>query len=300
MAIEWITAGKIALAAGQAFMAHLQGRKDDAERERDRDLILAAIQRLHDEVLDRLNELEVNQLRGELEGFQLTYASYDPDPDDPVEEGRLVTLIDDSARVLGRVGAHLDTVGGNPDLALEAWAVYVPLLYLRAQAMTERQVTYGADETTDALLSFDMALPRLAGLLTYLRGRSDSEFGPVVCKPVPDSQDTRVCWYWWGNEQFICGSTRDPRGVEKCQNSRATNMDNAYRAFPGVREITAAAEQLQDARDALDTIRALDLLTHHGIDVDVVIVHGRFARSRPEPDATVKAAVPARPVDWFS
>ena len=54
MPIDWVVAGKVALAAGQAFMAHLQGRKDDAERERDRDLILAAIKRMHDEVLDRL------------------------------------------------------------------------------------------------------------------------------------------------------------------------------------------------------------------------------------------------------
>jgi flavin-binding protein dodecin len=301
MAIEWVTAGKIALAAGQAFMAHLQGRKDDDERERDRDLLLAAIKRAQDEILNRLNLLEVNQLRGELEGFQLIYASYDPDPNDPVEESRLVTLIDDSARVLGRLGAHLDTVGSNPDLALEAWAIYVPLLYLRAQAMTERGVTYGAEETTDALVSFDMALPRLAGLLSYLRGQSDSQFGPVVCKPIPDSQDSRVCWYWWGNEQFICGSTRDPKGVEKCQKSRATNMDAAYRAFEGVREITAAADQLQEARDVLDTISALDLLTHRGVDVgDVIIVRGRLVRSLPRADASATAADSAPSQEWFS
>jgi hypothetical protein len=81
-------------------MAHLQGRTDDAERERDRDrdLILAAIKRAQDEILNRLNLLEVNQLQGELKGFQLIYASYDPDPNDAAEEDRLVTLIDDSAR----------------------------------------------------------------------------------------------------------------------------------------------------------------------------------------------------------
>lgn len=307
MPIDWVTAGKIALAAGQAFMAHLQGRKDDAERERDRDLILAAIKQLRDEILGRLNELEVNQLKGELEGFRLIYASYDADPEDPVEEGRLVSLIDDAARVLGRMGSHLDTLPGNPELALQAWAIYVPLLYLRAQAMTERQVTYGADETKEALLSFDMALSRLAGLLSYLRGQSDRQFGPVVCKPIPDSEDSRVCWYFWrhgaqAGEQFICGSTRDPKGVEKCQKSRATNMDRAYRGFDGVREITAAAEQLQDARDALDTISALDALTRKGVDIgDLVIVRGRLARSSPA-DAVraAGAAGAAPPRDWFS
>ena len=123
MSLDWITAGKVALAAGQAFLAHLQARTDDAERERDRALILAAIKQAQTEILNRLNLLEVNQLRGELEGFHLIYDSYDPDPNDPAEENRLVSLIDDSARVLGRLGAHLDTVGDNPALALEAWAI---------------------------------------------------------------------------------------------------------------------------------------------------------------------------------
>jgi hypothetical protein len=307
MPIDWVVAGKVALAAGQAFMAHLQGRKNDAERERDRELILAAIKRMHDEVLDRLNVLETNQLKGELEGFRLIYASYDADPDDPVEEGRLVSLIDDSARVLGRIGAHLDTVPGNPELALETWAVYVPLLYLRAQAMTERQATFGADETREAMLSFDMAIPRLGGLLAWLRQQSDSQFGPVVCKPMPDSDDSKVCWYWWRHgpnvaEQFICGSTRDPRGVEKCQQSRARNMEATYRAFDGVAEITAAAEQLQDARDALDTIRTVDALTHKGIAVgDLNIVHGQFARTTSKGgSAALKAAGAPPSADFFS
>ena len=301
MAIEWITAGKIALAAGQAFMAHLQARQDDAERERDRELILAAVNQAREEILGRLNLLEVDQLRGELEGFRDIYASYDADSNDPVEESRLVGLIDDSARVLGRLGAHLDSVGSNPALALEAWAIYVPLLYLRAQAMTEREVTYGAEEAADALVSFDMALARLHGLLAHLRRQSDSQFGPVVCRPIPDSQDSRVCWYRWGVEQFICGSTRDPRGVAKCQESRARNMDLAYQATDGVREITAAADQQQTARDTLDTISALDVLTDRGIDVgELVILRGGLARRRPELDATGRAPDAQSSVDWFS
>jgi hypothetical protein len=303
MAIDWALAGKIAMAAAQAFMSLLQSRKDDEERERDRELIIAAIEQTRDQILDRLNLLEVDQLRGELEGFQLIYASYDPDPNDPVEEGRLVSLINDSARVLGRIGAHLDALPSNPDLALEAWAVYVPLLFLRAQAMAERETTYGAQEAKDALLSFDMALPRLAGLLAYLRAQSDSRFGPIVCKPVPDSEDRHVCWYWWRHspdvaEQYICGSTRDPRGVEKCQKSRTTNMENAYQEFPGVAEITAASNQVQDAREALDALNALDLLKQRGINVgEVMILNNRVARaSRPSPELAMAVSEP----DWFS
>ena len=282
MAIEWVTAGKVAAAAAQAFWSYLQGRKDAAERDRNRDLMIQAINQARDDILDRMNAIERAILSGELEGFQVIYASYNPDPNDPLEEERLVNIADDSARVLGRLGSHLDNVPSNPDLAFDVWAIYVPLLYLRAQALAERQAVYGADQATEAILSFDLAIPRLNGLLSRLRARSDAGFGPIVCKPMPDSQDARVCWYRWihGNvsEQFICGSTRDPRGIEKCKASRASNMDTAYRNTPGVRQITAAVEQLQISRDALETIDTLDILGTHGVLVgELKVVNGHFA-----------------------
>jgi hypothetical protein len=304
MAFDWIAAGKVTLAAGEAFLSYLQDRKEDTERARDREMILAAINKMHEEVLDMLVELEVNELKGELEGFQLTYASYDPDPNDPIEESRLTQLIDDSARVLGRLGANLDTVSSNPKLALETWAVYVPLLYLRAQAMAERQTTFGKQETSEALLSFEMALPRLQGLLSYLRRESDSRFGGIVCKRVPDSQDRQVCWYYFAHKQYICGSLRDPKGLDKCQRARARHMDSAYRGYRGVREITAAADQLEHARDALETITIIDSLTKQGVPVgDLTFVNGRLERTAPKRSKVFavgavdgSASVP----DWFA
>lgn len=295
MAFDWITAGQIAFSAGSAFLNYLQVGRDDREREHDRALILAAIRSIREDILDTLNLLAVNEFRGDLEGFQSTYEAYDPDPNDPIEENRLVRLIDDSARVLGRLGANLDTVGSNPDLALEAWTVYVPLLYLRAQAMTERQVTYGTSEVRDALPSFDMALSRLAGLLAYLRTQSDKEFGPVVCKPHPDSQDTRVCWFRWGTEQYICGSTRGPGGVQKCQDSRRSIMESSYQRFPGVKQITESREQVQLVRDAVDTRSALDRLTQAGVLVGPIIFEGgHFRRVAPESGPIAAGD------DWFT
>ena len=107
MAIPWIAVGQAAYSAWQAYKSYLNRGQDAAERERDRDMILAAIRNVADQILDRLDLLEINQLKGELEGFQLIYESYDPEPGDSVEEGRLVSLIDDSARALGRLGADL-------------------------------------------------------------------------------------------------------------------------------------------------------------------------------------------------
>ena len=301
MAIPWIAAGKAAYSAWQAYKSYLNREQAAAERERDRDMILAAIRNVADQILDRLDLLEINQLKGELEGFQLIYESYDPKPGDSVEEGRLVSLIDDSARVLGRLGADLDSVGSDRNLAFEASAIYVPLLYLRAQAMTERQITYGADETRNALQSFDMALPRLSRLLSILRARSDAQFGPVVCRPIPDSQDSRVCWYMYKRTQFVCGSLRDPTGFQKCEQFRATHMDDAYSAFSGVQQISAALTQLRDARDNLDTIGTLDILATNGVDVgEIVFVGGRLARSLPKPRTSARKVGPAPDQDWFT
>lgn len=263
---------------------------------------MQAIGRARSDLLDRLNEIERAQCSGELERFQLIYDSYNPDPTDPLEEARLVNLADDSAGALGRIGSHLDNVPSNPELAFDVWAIYVPLLYLRAQALAERQATYGANQTTEALLSFELAIPRLNGLLTVLRARSDSAFGPVVCKPIPDSEDPRVCWYWWrhsggAGEQFICGSLRDPRGIAKCQESRARSMDSAYRNTEGVREITGAVEQLQRAYDALDTIGALDELVSRGITVGKLkTINGRFAFDTSAPGDQTTSGL----TSWFS
>jgi hypothetical protein len=273
----WQIAGQIVAAAGGAYLDHLRRREEEERRERDRREILNAIRRVGNEILTELTEQRLTELRGELEGFRLTYGAYDPDPADRNEENRLVRLIDDSARVIGQVGQAVAGVANNQRLALDAWPIYLSLIYLRAQAMTERQVTYGSAEAQDALPAFDAAIPRLDNLLAFLRRQSDARFGPVVCRRHPDFQRT-VCWYQWGRTQEICGSLSDPTGIAKCQRARARHMESAYQSFEGVAEITAAAAQLQEARDALDTVGALDWLAGVGVNLwgEVVVAAGRF------------------------
>lgn len=150
--VDWAAAGKLAWDLAKAYWAYLGDVADDEQRESDRDHIIRVIALTRTQILDRIDEIEAGELRGEFEGFETIYSSYDPDPDNPVEEERLRGLIDDSARVLGRLGGHLDDVGEHPKMAFEMWVVYVALLYLRAQAMAERQVTYGANETNDERL----------------------------------------------------------------------------------------------------------------------------------------------------
>jgi hypothetical protein len=289
MPLGWETAISVVLAAGGAYLDHLRARQDDEERERDREQIIDAIERTREDVLTELTEQALGTLRGELEGFQDTYNTYDPDPDDEVEENRLARLIDDSARVIGQLGSALDRVASNPKLALDAWPIYLSLIYLRAQAMTERQVTYGSVEAKDALPSMNTALPRLQGLLAYLRRQSDNRFGSIVCTPVTEGQIPRMCIYLWNAEntvaevldtdrsdsrQVVCGTLSDPEGpISKCHRARTRHMDDAYRGFEGVVQITAAAEQLEDARDALETFSVLDALKNVGVDLgDVVVV----------------------------
>ena len=295
--MDVVTAGQIAFAAASAVWSYFSNQADDADRERYRNDILRAIKRMQDELLDTMIELAVIDLRGELQGFRLTYQAYDPDPSDPVEEERLRSLIDDSADTVGRLGVGLDSVATLPDLALETWAVYVPLLYLRAQAMTERQLTYGSSEIADILPSIDEAIPRLKLLLSHLRVVSDGRFGKITCRPIPDSQDHRVCWYRMGAGQIICGSLRDPGGVEKCNRARRRHMDTAYSAFEGVREITAAIEQLEQTRDALDSFSVLHILSNKGVEVgDLVLQDGRIHRTGP---LRMEAAVRRDPGEWF-
>jgi hypothetical protein len=203
---------KIAAAAGGAFLNYLKERASAEKRAQERAELLAAIKKLTDEILVTLRQLDIDTLTGELEGFHETYSTYDPDPTDVNEENRLVRLIDDSARVLGRMGRGLDDDSLKSATKIEYLAIYIPLLYLRAQAMVGREITYKADMINDITSSFDTAIARMNANLRILRRASDGRFGKVTCGPMSDSQDPGVCWYRLGGAKIICGSLKDPRG----------------------------------------------------------------------------------------
>jgi hypothetical protein len=258
MPFPWIAAAQAIAAAASAYMDHVRNRDDAAQRERDRDLILAAIRDAKSEIISEVVRQRMAELTGALEGFESVYASYDADPNDPAEEERLRSLIDDTAVTIGQLGALIDPVrrgGVAADVALQAWPIYVQLLYLRAQAMTERQVTYGAAEIDDAVPTLQEAVTRGTRLLSYLHGVSDARFGAVQCGVHQDAQGV-VCWYRFGRSQIVCG-----RNPKVCEDSRKRHMTTAYGGFEGVRQITASVEGL---RQAIGTISTLSLLDRFG------------------------------------
>jgi len=266
MPFPWAAAAGLIASAASAYLDHLKARADAEQRARDRDSILNAIAHTRDQILTEMVRETIAELSGELEGFQSTYGAYDPDPDDPVEEERLARLIDDSARTLGRLGALIDGARTNPaldspgaQLALQSWPIYLSVLYLRSQAMTERQVTFGAAELKDSLPEMDAALMRLDGLLTYLRKQSHARFGAITFR-VREKPPSIVTFYSFLGEQFVCAML--PKSPKNCELARARHMDTAYAAFEGVRELREVNEQLNNVRDALETVSVIDLITH--------------------------------------
>jgi len=264
MAFPWAAAAGFVASAASAYLEHLRSRAESTQRAQDRRDIIAVVRSATDRLLTALVAATIAELRGELEGYSSTYDAYDADPDSPVEENRLVRLIDDSARTAGRLGVLADEVHDNPRLALESWPIYLAVIYLRAQAMTERQVTYGATELADALPSFDAAATRIEGLLAYLREQSDRRFGPIRGRIV-ENPPAIVTFYSFLGTPVVCGTptAADPR---KCERARARHMDSAYDDVDGVADFRNVLKQLRDVRDALDTFNVLDGMPPHVTD----------------------------------
>lgn len=175
---DWVTAAKVALAAGQAFKKYPDEQAAEETKKCDREELLEAIRTLTDDVIHTFVMQQIVDLKGDLDRFQDIYRSYDPGS--RAEEERLRALIDESARVLGDLGQGLDARPLQEQLAFESYAIYVPLLFLRAQAMVERERTYGEKEVADIIPSFDLAIPRLRKLLEHLRAKSHAQFSEVI------------------------------------------------------------------------------------------------------------------------
>jgi hypothetical protein len=248
--MDWVEVGSKIAQVAAALNSYLQNKESEAARERDRKAIIAAIEQTRKAILEANLENRLRELTGEIEGLHTRYDTYDPQPDDTVEEGRLVSVIDGAATLLGNLGVEfIDELGSDaPAVGVDAWAPYAALAFFRAQAMTEREVTFGANEVKDVADMLDVAIVRTESVLTFLRGESDRRFSRTKCGRHPDFQET-VCSYKFQNEEVICGRLSDPTGVRKCNDKRAAHMDREFAAFVPVPQVRSGLNDLVAARD---------------------------------------------------
>jgi len=117
--------------------------------------------------------------------------------------------------------------------------------------MTEREVTYGADEIEDILPTFEVALQRMYGVSLYLRDMSDVRFGDVVTRRHPDFT-APIVGYMFEHNFMFCGYLNRPDAIESANEDRERHMDSAYASYEGVRETHEAIDELQATIDELN------------------------------------------------
>lgn len=227
-------------------------------------------------ILSTAVALNVAELSGEVQGFLDIYDSYDPDPDDPLEEGRLESRKSDSARVIGRLSGFVDLLPDPDtamdadedatlvDLALESAALVLPLTFLRIQAMIERELVYGAREIDDARRYAGDLANRLARILPNLRRRSNSRFTGLSIWRDPEPGSNVENYSYRFNRQFgpvlldetagcastVRGSPRGPdgRGVPEVRGRSGPGTVRGD-SGPGADKGRAAAGDRPEAAD---------------------------------------------------
>ena len=106
--MDWFGAASLLLAVGRAVYDYgWAAPAAEDEREQQQREILDAIRTSNQVLMQTAVALNIAELAGEVEGFLEIYDTYDADPNNPAEEGRLVSLIDDSAGVIGRLTENI-------------------------------------------------------------------------------------------------------------------------------------------------------------------------------------------------
>jgi hypothetical protein len=195
--------------------------KDEQQRQKLRKDMTEIVGKAKQEIITQLMIDKMTTLKGEIEGFENTFAAYDPDPSDPLEENRLVRLIDDSSRVLGQLGQCVDLAGpaaypaSNSELAFQCYPLYLTLTYLRVSAMVERELTYGAEEIKDAIDSFAKVRERTDLIEDRMRAASDARFGNIKSKENGEGVGEKLFWWYvfdgkqyrdfhpWSDQQIV-------------------------------------------------------------------------------------------------
>ncbi len=246
----------IVSAAVRIFVKIFQNNKEQDERKRLVRALSAEIARARDELLSGVIELHLSEVRGALDGFIMNMDSYDAE--DPHDEERLRALIDDSALFIGTLGRWCDGLslpnGAGHELSYQAAPLYASLLILRAHAMAERELSYGANEIKDILPSLRLGCERVTTLRNRLQRASDRRFGPIRKQLIGNGESWRYSYTFNGRsfDRFFEWT------FEAVDAERTRHQNREFADYPGAGEICEILSSLQSAAGSADYDVALD------------------------------------------
>jgi hypothetical protein len=260
--VNWIALASTALEIGKAIHNYGWGNAaEEAEKRRQLEEILGAIRTSTSIVLDAVVSIEINRLRGDVNGFLEIFDTYDAGPG---EEARLREIADNSARTVANLAANitlLPLAGTSMEaadkkfkriLALESAGLMVPLVFLRVQALVERELTYGAKEIKDVPGVLEQAISDLSPVPAKLRKSSDSRFGPLFTQN-SEEHGLRLTWhaYLFNGRPVPCSLVRIANSRAISESSRRSRMNAEYASYEGGAgpAISQAMEQMRIIRD---------------------------------------------------
>lgn len=243
--INWQLFFAIANKTYQALKGHYEAGADAQARKHFREAMVASVRQAANDVISTIITLRMAELKGRIEGHANTLNTYDPEESDG--NSRLRELIDGTALTIGELGALIDLMHSERDLAFDAFAPYINLLHLRAQAMVERELQYGEPEIKDIGYSFENAIARAEILLLIRQFEIFKRFLPPQKEPYgADGSLFRYFYKKDGHKIIACDSNRD----DPCSATIALNKWNQDREKTYERDDTVRA--ISDSQSGLN------------------------------------------------
>jgi len=143
--------------------------------------ISAKIEQSKEEILQRLEQLRLQELEGVLIALEVNVVEYDVDGS-PDSKDLLDFIINNrAASLLGSAEAIVRDISSNPDFALLAYPILAFAVGVRSWAMTERKYTFGKNSDDDIKRMLEKATSHANAVSNELRRKTDRRFsGPSV------------------------------------------------------------------------------------------------------------------------
>lgn len=246
--MDWLALAGTALEIGKAIHRYGWGNAaEEAEKRRQLEAILGAIRTSTSIILDAVITTEINRLKGDVNGFLDIFDTYDADPNSQSEEDRLRQVADESARTVANLAANitvLPVAGSNSmtaedekakkNLALDSAGLMIPLVFLRVQALVERELTYGAPEIKDVPAVLDQSISDLSAVPVKLRRSSDHRFSTIFTdNKIEHGLKLPRFAYRFNGMVVPCSLIRIANARAISERRRISHMNAAYAAYEG-------------------------------------------------------------------